>query len=529
MPSRIRLPWAETTTTEKAVATGLLATFVATTCYLLPFWREQPELSHGFFALPCAIALLWQSRRESNVIADWSARSVQILEAALCVVGILIATVAALAALAQGIFHTQTAFLVGEAASVFALSGVVVLARSPARWVHLNGTSLAGVVLWSFVVPLPSGTLARITLLLQDMITAGSVRALHVLGFPAVRFGNVIQLPNTLVGVEEACSGIRSLTACLFAGVVLGGFMLTGIRRRVALVFAAAVLAILTNFFRSTSLCVMAARGVEINGFWHDSTALAVLGVTALALFALSLLFAPKLATNTAAGSTAVIAPRASPVGAHLVLGSVIVLLVAMVVVKLSPTSATERPPPDLGALLVMDDFGWRRHSDESIFQYSRALNTPYLRQETYLRGEVQLTFYVAYWAADQSTLGSVALHTPEICLPGSGWTIRPTPPALAAYPLPSPNRFSFEKDAYPQHVWFWHFFNGEPVSGARGLYPWQLAPALLKRGIRARAPQWVVRVSSNQPLETLRDEPIMHEFFRRLKTAGLGAHTGVP
>jgi hypothetical protein len=113
------------------------------------------------------------------------------------------------------------------------------------------------------------------------------------------------------------------------------------------------------------------------------------------------------------------------------------------------------------------------------------------------------------------------------MCLPGSGWSTRPLPPAIARYPLPAPRRFSFEKESYPQQVWFWHFFNGRLVGQPAGLYPWQLGPALLKPGIRATAPQWVIRISSNQPLESLLDEPLLQEFVRRIRAAGLAGAGG--
>jgi len=64
-------------------------------------------------------------------------------------------------------------------------------------------------------------------------------------------------------------------------------------------VIGSGVIAIVANFMRSTALCLMAARGVEINGFWHDATAYAGLGITALALFGACLLLSPKAASPT--------------------------------------------------------------------------------------------------------------------------------------------------------------------------------------------------------------------------------------
>lgn len=510
--------WRVSAWPERLVLGSAIVATLAASLYLLPFWRESAELSHGYFAPLCALALLWQSRSEPDLMQRWTPSGAFGLQVVLTAGGLLGATIAALAALVQGPFHSQPAFLSGMVMGLLTLSGVVVLSRAPSGWVRLNGASLCAALLWCFVVPLPSGTLARFTLFLQDLITAGSLHAVHLFGFPATRDGNIIRLPNTLVGVEEACSGIRSLTACLFAGVVLGGLMLQGLPRRIAIVIGAGAIAIVSNFIRSVSLCLMAAHGIEIKGFWHDATAYAVLGATAAVLFVGCLLLAPKKTDITA--ETPLHALRRSALAAHGLLAGTIAVLVTLVVLKTAPVA--DRPPPDLQTLTVIETADWKRRTDESIFAFSTALNTSYLRQESYFRGDTQLTFYVAFWPSRQSTLGSVALHTPEICLPGSGWITLPLPAAEGGYPLPSPRRFAFEKHEYPQHVWFWHYFDGRPVVETAGLYPWQLGPLLLKGSVSARAPQWVLRVSSNKPLESLQNEPIFREFFARVRAAGL-------
>ncbi|MEY4940303.1 MAG: hypothetical protein RIQ93_2038, partial [Verrucomicrobiota bacterium] len=286
--------WASATPAERAVAFILVALMLGASGYLLPFWRESPELSHGYFAPLAAVALLWQSRREPNHASPWSRswRNTVVGVVALC--GFGVAVVAALAALAQGPLHSQTAFLAGQLVAIFTASTVLVLAAGPDPLVKVNGASAGAAALWWFSVPLPSGTLSRITLMLQDAITAGSLHAVHLFGIPATREGNIIHLATTLVGVEEACSGIRSLTACLFAGVVLGGLMLTGFPRRLLLVIAAGAIAVAANFVRSVSLCLMAAHDIRVQGFWHDATAFAVLGATAAILFAGCVALAPK-------------------------------------------------------------------------------------------------------------------------------------------------------------------------------------------------------------------------------------------
>ena len=72
--------------------------------------------------------------------------------------------------------------------------------------------------------------------------------------------GNTIVFPNgDAVGVAEACSGIRSLSACIFAGAFLGSVFLEGgfpgaLLRRVSLIVLAGITAILLNIGRNTYL-----------------------------------------------------------------------------------------------------------------------------------------------------------------------------------------------------------------------------------------------------------------------------------
>jgi exosortase/archaeosortase family protein len=78
--------------------------------------------------------------------------------------------------------------------------------------------------------------------------------------------GNTIIFPNgDAVGVAEACSGIRSLSACVFAGAFLGAIFLEGgfpgaLLRRVSLIALAGFTAILLNVGRNAFLTFHALR-----------------------------------------------------------------------------------------------------------------------------------------------------------------------------------------------------------------------------------------------------------------------------
>jgi exosortase len=117
-----------------------------------------------------------------------------------------------------------------------------------------------------------------------------------LLGYPLVQQGNVLVLPHGEVGVAEACSGIRSLTGCLFAGSFLGAVFLDRLWKKILLGLSALVLAFLTNLMRSLFLTGWAyAHGSDsIEGTLHDATGWAVLGLTSVGLFCLMPLFSSE-------------------------------------------------------------------------------------------------------------------------------------------------------------------------------------------------------------------------------------------
>jgi exosortase len=69
-------------------------------------------------------------------------------------------------------------------------------------------------------------------------------------GLPVELDGNVIRLPGHDLFVTEACSGLRSLTALLSIGVLLGGLLLRHPASRVAIIFLAIPVAVLVNGVR---------------------------------------------------------------------------------------------------------------------------------------------------------------------------------------------------------------------------------------------------------------------------------------
>lgn len=163
-------------------------------------------------------------------------------------------------------------------------------------------------LIWLLSAPLVSVLETKIRVTLLTQVTIVVFNLLDLLGYEIERRGNVLILPMGSVGVEEACSGIRSLTACLFAGSFLAAVFLDRFWKKFVLVGAAMVLAVITNLFRSLFLTLWAYNygSGAIDEHWHlpvfgdigsvhDVTGFAILGVTCVGLLCLLPIFNFKL------------------------------------------------------------------------------------------------------------------------------------------------------------------------------------------------------------------------------------------
>lgn len=154
------------------------------------------------------------------------------------------------------------------------------------------------VLVWLISAPLVSAVESQVSLFLLRKVVTVVAFVFDLFGYPLEQQGNVLMLPKGPVGVAEACSGIRSLTACLFAGSFLGATFFTQTWKKVTLVVAAMIFAFVMNLVRSLFLTAWAyAYGPQaINGTVHDTAGYAVLGLTCIGLLLLVPLLNLKLA-----------------------------------------------------------------------------------------------------------------------------------------------------------------------------------------------------------------------------------------
>lgn len=167
--------------------------------------------------------------------------------------------------------------------------------------VQLIGFFVFPALVWLISAPLLSVVELRVsTFLLGKVVTVVSF-VFDVLGLPLEQHGNVLTLPNgSSVGVEDACSGIRSLTGCLFAGSFLAAVFLDKLWKKIALVAAAMVLAFITNLIRGLFLTSWAYQhgAKAIEGTVHDAAGYSVLGLTVVGLLCLLPIFNLKFTSG---------------------------------------------------------------------------------------------------------------------------------------------------------------------------------------------------------------------------------------
>ena len=115
---------------------------------------------------------------------------------------------------------------------------------------------------------------------LMRMVAHVAAETAMLIGIPAQVEGNLIRVSTGLVGVNEACSGIRSLQTSLMIGLLFGELKRFSVLRRVLLVAGALGIALLANFLRAVFLVAVAAtKNISEVTRWHD-----IAGYTIIAL-----------------------------------------------------------------------------------------------------------------------------------------------------------------------------------------------------------------------------------------------------
>jgi exosortase len=262
----------------------------------------------------------------------------------------------------------------------------------------------------------------------QMMMRAVAYVAVEIAGWfgvGAYQLGNVIQLRNGFVGVDEACSGVKTLQAGIMVALVLGELLQLRWTRRIALIALGCGWVFVCNVLRATALVFVAANsGLEALGRWHDliGTAALIFGMAGVLGLAWLWKGQPR-GDRTASGPARIFRTQWGAL-AWLVL----VFAGTEIWYRVHERKLIERPAwqvtwpsgnDTVRALSIPD-------STRVILHYDDAKTAAW--QEP--RGVHWWTFF-AHWKPQRAALQLVRSHSPEICLPAIGRTFRTARPDL--------------------------------------------------------------------------------------------------
>ncbi len=277
---------------------------------------------------------------------------------------------------------------------------------------------------------------------LMRLVAGFAAETITLFGIPAQLEGNLIRVTNGLVGVNEACSGVRSLQTSLMIGLLFGELKRLSISHRVLLVIGAVAIALGTNFLRAIFLVWIAAtRSISEVNRWHDLAGYTIVALVSLGTFGLSYLLGkseirsqvPRLAIGNQSqlGSDQSAVPRfyffaafcwiiAVEAGAQLWYRAHENNLVASIQWDVQwPENA-----PNFQQLKIDDEIRRQLRFDEghaASWTWPGAISSE-TSQSSNSR-PITCVLYFFRWNPGRNSALLANLHRPDVCLPAVGWT----------------------------------------------------------------------------------------------------------
>lgn len=455
-----------------ALALAWLAVYHDVIRRLVDDWRVDENYSHGFLIPVISGYAIWIQREKLLALPVAPRRLIG------CALMLLSALMLFAGVMGAELYITRLSLVLSLVALTVYFGG---FARLRALFFPIGLLLLA--------LPIPNIVFNQIAFPLQLIASDLATRAIKLAGIPALREGNIIELAQMKLQVVEACSGIRSLVTLTALAVIYAYFAETRWWRRIVLVVVVIPIAVLANAARVAITGVLAHhQGVQVaEGFLHSFSGLAVFLVAVVLLLALAKMlnladrFFPSTMPDeeTAKGKRhgnaeterqAEAQDEVFPASSSGFTGKqfwpmfVFLLLMAGFVVYLMQSADRERAPQRTAfAEFPAQLDSWQQVEAQTLDERTeRELAADDYLSRTYSNQQAYAYLFIAFYNSQRHRQ---TFHSPQNCIPGSGWTMG----AYRRHPLggtAEANEYLIEKDGVRMLALYWYQGRGKLIAG---------------------------------------------------------------
>jgi exosortase len=252
-------------------------------------WTVNPQYGYGWAVPFLCVFLIWQKFQTPGTSGQWSVVSSRKMEACAPAGGkfqvsgfrfqlFVLALCALLYAPTRLVEEANPDWRLVSWALAIEVVGLTLICVRLALGAQRLAQLVFPVCFFLVAVPWPTGIETPLIQGLTRLDTIITTELLGWIGIPAIPHGNVIEVATGMVGIDEACSGIRSFQATLMISLFLGEFYSLGAWHRALCVSAGFALSVLFNLARMSLLVWVAARkGINAIATWHDPAGVTVL------------------------------------------------------------------------------------------------------------------------------------------------------------------------------------------------------------------------------------------------------------
>lgn len=414
---------AEAATRRSAAFVAIAAALMAAAWFSASFagWRLAPDLGHCW-AVPLLGGYLYWERWGERPALRPCARLPRFAWLALPVLGIAALPVRLLLTPYPLWPSALLVFLI--LAGGVTVTGAWLLAGRPGvRW------TAGPLLLLVCCLPLPSLVESSVVLPIREAMARVVAELCNLLGYPALASGTSLRLGHGWIGIEEACSGIRSLQACVLFALFFGEWFRYGWRRRSGLVVLGILAAIGGNFARVLALALRSASGTPLTEQAHDvagwTAMIASLLLTAGTAFAWNRFRLPQPRSAV---------PRAMVVSAvprwTLAMALVFVANDAITRGWFAQARRADTPFPHWTARLPISH--WSYHAEPLSTTAAEMLHPDIYQAGRWLaQDSIAAEAYYIEWTQGQAARSVPFLHNPTICLPYAGCELTASLPPI--------------------------------------------------------------------------------------------------